>query len=309
MDNTTPDGYRSGFVALAGRPNVGKSTLLNALLDQPIAAISPRPQTTRRKQLGILTLPTMQVIFIDAPGIHKPIHLLGEHMNSVAGETLREADLILAMLDASEPLQEDDQRMAERLRALDPSPPTLLVMNKVDLIPSEELTRFDLEAQKILPGVETMAISAQQDPDFEPLLTWIRTHLPEGPQYYDPQQVTLTYERDIAADLIRAAALRVLRDEVPHAIEVRIDEYKERDDHGAYIAATLFVERESQKGIVIGKGGTRLREIGTLARREIEAMSGRQVYLKTRVKVLKGWRNEPRHLRSFGFELRQKRER
>lgn len=299
-----PEGHRSGFVALAGKPNVGKSTLINALLGQRVTAVSPRPQTTRRRQLGILSLPNAQVIFIDTPGIHKPLHKLGEQMNAKALEVLDEPDLLLVLFSLSHPPDADDEQVARRVRALDHKPPTLIVLNKVDLVSPEELLERTQAYEALLPDTESFTTSATREDNLERLLQRVLESLPHGPRYYPDDEITDAYERDIAADLIRAAALQLLRDEVPHCIAVRIDEYKERNELGAYIAATLFVERESQKGIVIGKGGSMLREIGTLARQEIEVMSGRNVYLKMRVKVLPGWRNDPNALKRLGFDTR-----
>ena len=296
-----PEGHRSGFVALAGRPNVGKSTLINAFLEQRVAAVSPRPQTTRHRQLGILTLPTAQVIFIDTPGIHKPLHKLGVQMNVEAIEALEDADLLLVMFDMSRFPTEDDQRVAERIKTLNPRQPTLVVLNKIDLVPPNELINRQAAFAALLPEMEIYAISSTRGDNRDQLLQRILRLLPLGPRYYPEEEITDTYQRDIAADLIRAAGLKLLRDEVPHCIAIRIDEYKERDHQGTYIAATLFVERESQKGIVIGKGGAMLRKIGTMARKEIEAMSGRKVYLNLRVKVLSGWRNDESALKRLGF--------
>jgi GTP-binding protein Era len=298
----TPAGHRSGFVALAGRPNVGKSTLVNAYIGQHVAAVSPRPQTTRRRQLGILTLTNAQVIFVDTPGIHKPMHKLGQHMVLEAQEVLEDADLIVVIFSLKQLPQEEDIMVATRVMAIEPTPPILIALNMLDLVPPADLTNRTQAYQSLMPGVEALAISATQGDHREQLLERIVELLPPGPRYYPEEDVTDLYERDIAADLIRAAALNLLRDEVPHGIAIRIDEYKERNGHGAYIEATLFVERNSQKGIVIGKGGSMLREIGTMARMEIEAMSGRKTYLKLRVKVLKGWRNDPGALRKLGFE-------
>ncbi|UCF61137.1 MAG: GTPase Era [Anaerolineaceae bacterium] len=297
----TQGGHRSGFVALAGRPNIGKSTLINAFLGQNIAAVSPRPQTTRFRQLGILTLPNAQVIFVDTPGIHKPLHKLGEQMNADALEVLEDADLILVMFDISQLPTEDDERVAERVQQLSSKPPMLVVLNKVDLIPPDEILEHQSDFETLLPDTEIHVISSTRGDGRDVLLDRILELLPFGPQYYAEDIITDAYERDIAADLLRAAALNLLRDEVPHCIAIRIDEYKERNEHGAYIEATIFVERNSQKGIVIGKGGAMLREIGTLARKEIEAMSGRKVYLKLRVKVLPKWRNDMNALRRLGF--------
>lgn len=302
MANTdTPEEHRSGFVAVAGRPNVGKSTLINAFLGQTIAAVSPRPQTTRRRQLGILTHPLVQVIFVDTPGIHKPRHKLGDQMNAQALEIMEDADLVLVIFDINQSPNDDDNRVAERVLKLSSDAPILMVLNKIDLVSPGEILDRQATFTSLLPSIEVHVISSTRGDNREQLLQRIVELLPRGPRYYPDDDITDLYERDLAANFIRAACLQVLRDEVPHCIAVRIDEYKERNTHGAYIVATLFVERDSQKGIVIGKGGAILREIGTLARREIEAMSGRKVYLKLHVKVQPGWRNDLKILKRLGF--------
>jgi GTP-binding protein Era len=296
-----PEGHKSGFVALVGRPNVGKSTLINAILAQQVAAVSPRPQTTRRRQLGILTLPEAQIIFMDTPGIHKPVHKLGRYMNREAQNALEDADIILVLYSLLERPTDEDKRVAGHVQRRDPQSPVLVALNMIDLIATEALDDRSAEYQALLPDEEIMHISATRGDNLDRLLQRIIELLPTGPRYYPEDDVTDVYERDIAADLIRAATLVSLRDEVPHCIAVHVDEYKERNQHGAYIHATLFVERDSQKGIVIGKGGSMLRQIGSKARHQIEAMSGRKVYLELRVKVLRGWRNNTSSLKQLGF--------
>lgn len=297
-----PEGFKAGFVAVAGRPNVGKSTLINTLLGQKIAAVSPKPQTTRKRQLGILTLPDRgQIIFIDTPGIHKPQHQLGQALNREAQEALDDADVVLFLVDGSQLPHDEDRMVAENIRQGAGSKPVLLAMNKVDLVREEDRPAREALYRQLYPEAAFLAISALTGENLQALVDWLLERLPESPPYYDPDQVTDLYEREIAADLIREAALHCLHDEVPHAIAVRIDEYRERGEGAAYIAATLFVERESQKAIVIGKGGSMIKKIGTLAREAIEAMSGRKVYLDLRVKVHKNWRNDPAMLRRFGF--------
>jgi GTP-binding protein Era len=293
--------YKSGFVAVCGKPNVGKSTLINTLLEQKIAAVSPRPQTTRKRQLGILTLAQAQVVFIDTPGLHKPRHKLGEAMNKEAADTLEEADLLLCLFDASQPPDEEDLLLAGRLRSLKRPVPALLVLNKSDLLDTKTLEQRRLAYQALLPQAELQVVSCKQHSGLQALLARLLALLPEHPPFYPDEVVTDLYEREIAADLIREAALNLLRDEVPHGIAIRIDQFQERNSQGAYIEATLFVERESHKGIVIGQGGGMLKQIGSLARREIEAMSGRKVYLALRVKVRPNWRNDEKTLKSFGY--------
>lgn len=297
-----PPGHRSGFVATVGRPNVGKSTLLNAYLGQAVAAVSPKPQTTQFRQLAILTLPNAQVIFVDTPGIHNPHHRLGELMDEMSTGVIRDADLVLVIFDLEQPPSEDDRRVAERLASLEAAPPMLIALNKVDSLTADDLATRRQEFESLLPSAElALAISALSGDNRDRLLAEIIDRLPEGPRFYDELAITDRFERDLAADFIRAAALELLRDEVPHSVAVRIDEFKERGEKGAYIAATLFVERESQKGIVIGKGGSMIRDIGSSARRGIEAMSGRSVYVDLRVKVSPGWRNDEDSLRRFGY--------
>ncbi len=305
MENQTiPDEFRAGFVAIAGRPNVGKSTLINRLLGQVIAAVTPRPQTTRRKQLGILSLEKAQVVLVDTPGVHRAHNKLGELMNREAGNAFHEVDVLLVLVDGSEPPQDEDRLLAEMVSAQTTqpdAPKVVLAVNKIDLVPPAELAGRFAAFQAVFPGASLLGISAERGDGIAELLAALVARLPISDAYFPDDQVTDLYEREIAADLVRAAALLHLRDEVPHAIAVRIDEYTEREDHGAHVSATLFVERESQKGIVIGRGGAQLKQIGSTARKAIEEMSGRKVFLDLRVKVRANWRNDEKVLRKFGF--------
>jgi GTP-binding protein Era len=298
LDETT---HKSGFVAVMGKPNVGKSTLLNALLKTKIAAVSPWPQTTRKRQMGILSLDNAQIIFVDTPGVHQPFHKLGEYMNQEAADVLEESDVALLVVDATEKPDDEDLLLINLLKDLGARLHKLVALNKIDLISQERLSENQQAYEELISQSEFVPISATQGQNLDLLIDKIVALLPEGPPFFPEDQITDLYEREIAADLIREAVLYHLREEVPHSIAVRIDEYRERNHQGAYIAATLFVERESQKGIVIGQGGTMLKEIGTAARHEIETMSGRKVYLKLRVKVRKNWRNDENALRLFGF--------
>ncbi len=300
MDDSSKN-FRAGYGALVGRPNVGKSTLMNALLGQKVAAVSPRPQTTRLRQLGILTLDNAQVIFMDTPGMHLPVHKLGEYMNQVAEDSLRDADVILWLVDASAPPTEEDRRVAARLMALKHQPPILLVLNKIDVVNAGVLAEREGLFQALLPQGKSITVSAVTGQNCEVLLQQILALLPEGAPFFSEDQVTDFYERDIAAELIREAALNNLRDEIPHGMAVRIDEFTERSNGSAYIHATLLVERETHKGIVIGKNGEMLKKIGSTARGEIESMSGRKVFLELKVKVNANWRNRPDALRWLGY--------
>jgi len=299
--------FRFGFVSVIGRPNVGKSTLINALLRQKVAAVSPKPQTTRRRQLGILTTDDSQIVFVDTPGIHNPRHKLGEFLNQEAEEALPGVDVVLFLVDVSVEPTDEDKWIATRLSRLARRTPLVLAPNKMDRVPTGELTPQIEAYQALVPeDTQTIPISATSGEGLDVLMTTLSELIPFRKPEYEPEQITDMYERDIAAELIREACLLHLRDEVPHGVAVRIDEFTERGYEGAYIAATIFVERESQKGIAIGRGAEMLKRIGTTARRQIEEMSGRSVYLDLRVKVLKEWRKDEKAMRRFGYKIRKK---
>lgn len=302
--------FRSAFIAIMGRPNVGKSTLVNALLGQKIAAVSPKPQTTRKRQLGILTTDTAQLVFVDTPGIHNPRHKLGTFLNQEAEEALEGVDVILWLVDASVRPREEDRQIASLLGRLPPRTPLVLAANKMDLVPAEMLT-LNVEAYQssLKREAQVISISATQNRNLDRLQGLLISLAPVRPPEFDEEQITDSYERDIAADLIREACLLYLRDEVPHGVGVRIDEFAERENGMLYIAATIFVERQSQKGIVIGERGKMLKQIGSSARKEIEEMGGRPVFLELRVKVLKDWRNNEDALRRLGYKIDRKKKR
>jgi GTPase len=307
----TPPHFRSGYVAVIGKPNVGKSTLLNAYLGQKISIVSNKPQTTRDRIIGILTQPTAQVIFIDTPGIHLPKHALGQYMIDVAYGAIAEADAIVFMVDVSERPDENDRRIAAALRDQPETRSVILALNKMDHLLSPEEMKAHVEAYWALAptpvGQEAPApwdwimLSATQGTNSVELLDKIIAALPEGPRYYPADQVTDRQERDIAAELIREQALLHLKQEVPHSVAVSIEQYDERPNGSVHIAATIYVERDSQKGIMIGSGGKMLKQIGADARHEIQRLVDNKVFLELWVKVRKNWRQDERELRDLGY--------
>jgi len=302
--------FRSGYIAIIGRPNVGKSTLVNALLGQKIAAVSPKPQTTRRRQLGILTEDKYQLVFVDTPGIHNVRNKLGKFLNQEAEESLAGVDVVVWLVDSSVKPTDEDKQIGQLLGKLPRRTPLVLAANKMDLIPAEALTR-NLEAYQasVKKEAQVVSISATHKLHLNELIELLVSFCPFRAPEYDEDQVTDSYERDIAADLIREACLNHLRDEVPHGVGVRIDEFKERENGMLYIGATIFVERDSQKGIVIGDGGKMMKAIGSDARKEIEDMGGRKVFLELRAKVLKDWRNDENAMQRFGYRMGKKKKR
>ncbi|WP_332690929.1 GTPase Era [Halalkalibacter lacteus] len=293
-------GFKSGFVSIIGRPNVGKSTLLNHVIGQKIAIMSDKPQTTRNKIQGVYTSNESQIVFIDTPGIHKPKHKLGDFMMKVAQNTLREVDLVLYVVDAAEVFGSGEEFIIERLE--NTSTPVFLVINKIDKIQPDKLlavidtyrTKYDFK--------EVIPISALQGNNVPTLMEQITKYLEEGPQYYPSDQVTDHPERFVVGELIREKVLHLTREEVPHSVAVNIEQMKKRESNETvYIGATIIVERSSQKGIIIGKQGSMLKEVGKRARTDIESLLGSKVFLELWVKVQKDWRNKPAHLRDFGF--------
>ncbi len=293
--------YRAGFVAVVGRPNVGKSTLMNHYLGQKIAITSAKPQTTRRTQLGILTRPDAQLVFVDTPGIHAPRNPLGEYMLEAAQRALNDADAALFIVDVSVPPGADDERLA-RLIAERPDPgPVVLAMNKADRLRPEDVLPHSAAYRALAPGAEWLLISATRGDNLDKLLDLLVQALPESPALFPEDEITLTHVRDLAAEFIREAALNALEEEVPHGVAVEVDEFQERPDGGAYIAATVYVERESHKGILIGKGGAMLKRIGSAAREAVEQLLGGKVYLDLHVKVRLNWRKKESDVRRLGY--------
>jgi GTP-binding protein Era len=297
---------KAGFISIIGRPNVGKSTLVNAFLGQKIAAVTPKAQTTRRRQMGILTNDEYQLVFLDTPGIHIPHHRLGDFLNQEALEAMNQVDVILWLVDASDGPTEEDQRIAATLAQMKKRAPLVLAINKIDMLPADRLVLKIAEYTDMVTNAEVYALSATRGEGRNELLDALVAKMPMREPEFDEGQITDFYEREIAAELVREACLIHLRNEVPHGVNVRIDEFVERGDKGAHISATVFVERDSQKGIMIGEGGSMLKKIGITARQEIESMSGRKVFLELRVKVEKDWRDDESALRRFGYKIETK---
>ena len=304
MDKTAGT-YKSGFVAVIGRPNVGKSTLLNQMVGQKIAIVSDTPQTTRNRILGILTLPDAQILFLDTPGVHKPQHKLGEYMVKSARSALREVDLILFVSDATESVGPGERFILDMLEG--ETAPVILVLNKVDLLPKEKLLPIITKYSGFRDFQAVVPVSALTGENTDRLLAVIKAALPEGPQYYPEDEVTDQPERIVAAELIREKIFRLTRDEIPHSTAVEVEEMKTRPNGDVFLRATVYVERDSQKGIVIGAAGVMLKEIGRQARLEMENIFGSRFFVDLWVKVRKDWRNKDSSLRMFGYDDRENR--
>lgn len=285
-----PEGHRSGFVAIVGRPNAGKSALLNRILDTKIAAVSPVPQTTRHRILGVLTRPDFQAVFVDTPGIHKPLHEMNRRMLKAAWEALEGVELILLLVDASKRMGGGDRFVLERLAEVDTT--RFLVPNKIDLIKKSRLLPMIEEYREAGDFAEFLPISAETGDGVDLLVAEIREYLPEGPRYYPGDQLTDVPLSFRIAEIVREHVFRQTRQEVPHSAAVTLDSMDERDDGLVTLHVSILVEKENQKGIVIGKQGRRLKKIGTAARKELEGLLGTQVHLDLWVKAAPKWRED-----------------
>jgi len=308
--------FVSGFCAIVGRPNVGKSTLLNAFIERKLAIMSSKPQTTRNRILGVYNRPGAQVVFLDTPGIHKPHHKLGEFMNKVAIGTMPEVDVVLFMVDGSEKEPGDgDKFVAEAVARA--GQPVVLVLNKMDKIQREDwyarMDTYKALSDPATRGTEPQAdarriewldivpISALNNRNIDGLLDLVVSRMEEGPQYYPEDMVTDQPEKFVMAEFIREKVLELTRDEIPHSVAVEIEEVQQRDNGMVYVAAAIFVERDSQKGILIGAKGAMLKQIGARARVDIEELLGSKIFLELFVKVREDWRNKQSTLRSLGY--------
>jgi len=292
--------FKSGFVAIIGRPNVGKSTLMNQVIGQKIAFMSDKPQTTRNKIHGVYTTNHSQIVFLDTPGIHKRQSKLGDYMNQTAMSTLGEVEAALFLVDAADGLGGGDRYIAEQLKGL--KTPVILVLNKIDKIEPDALLPLITEYNKLHEFAEIIPISAKTGNNVNRLLELISSkYLPEGPQYYPEDQITDHPEQFVCAELIREKILHMTREEVPHSIAVAIEDMRVEQNGVVHVSAVIFVERDSQKGIIIGKQGALLKEVGRRARTDIENLLGSKIFLELWVKVKKDWRNQDRVLRDLGF--------
>lgn len=292
--------FKSGFVSVIGRPNVGKSTLVNSMIGQKVAIMSDKPQTTRNKILCVLSTDDAQVLFIDTPGIHKPKHKLGEYMVRTAEATLREVDVVLFVVDATMKKGPGEEYILERLAQI--NTPVILVVNKIDNVSRSAVLPIIEQYTKVREFAAVVPISALEKTNLTGLLEELKKYLEPGPQYYPSDMITDQPERLVIAEMIREKVLHNTREEIPHAIAVEVEEMTKRSNDDLYVRAVIYVERDSQKGIVIGAGGQLLKDIGRLAREDIQNLLGSKIYLDLWVKVKKDWRNREGILKSFGYE-------
>ncbi|HDA5724935.1 GTPase Era [Staphylococcus aureus] len=291
--------HKSGFVSIIGRPNVGKSTFVNRVIGHKIAIMSDKAQTTRNKIQGVMTRDDAQIIFIDTPGIHKPKHKLGDYMMKVAKNTLSEIDAIMFMVNANEEIGRGDEYIIEMLKNVKTL--VFLVLNKIDLVHPDELMPKIEEYQSYMDFTEIVPISALEGLNVDHFIDVLKTYLPEGPKYYPDDQISDHPEQFVVGEIIREKILHLTSEEIPHAIGVNVDRMVKESEDRVHIEATIYVERDSQKGIVIGKGGKKLKEVGKRARRDIEMLLGSKVYLELWVKVQRDWRNKVNFIRQIGY--------
>ena len=298
--------FRSGFACLVGRPNAGKSTLTNALVGEKIAITSSRPQTTRHAIRGVVNRPEAQLVLVDTPGLHRPRTLLGERLNDLVRETLLEVDVVGFCLPADQKVGPGDRFIAAELAEVRGGRPVVAIATKADAVDRGRLTEHLLAISQLVEADDVVPVSAVDGYQVDVLTDVLVSHLPPGPQLYPEGELTDEPESVLIAELVREAALEGVRDELPHSLAVVLEEIEPREDRPEDdplldVRVTLFVERESQKAIVIGKAGSRLRDVGTRARREIQALLGQRIHLDLRVKVAKDWQRDPKQLQRLGF--------
>lgn len=291
--------HKSGFVSIIGRPNVGKSTFVNRVIGHKIAIMSDKAQTTRNKIQGVMTRDDAQIIFIDTPGIHKPKHKLGDYMMRVAKNTLSEIDAIMFMVNVNEDIGRGDEYIMEMLKNV--KTPIFLVLNKIDLVHPDTLMPKIEQYQSYMDFTDIIPISALEGLNVDHFIDVLKSFLPEGPKYYPDNQISDHPEQFVVSEIIREKILHLTSEEIPHAIGVNVDRMIKEDEDRVRIETTIYVERDSQKGIVIGKGGKKLKEVGKRARRDIEMLLGSKVYLELWVKVQRDWRNKINFIRQIGY--------
>ncbi|QHW37108.1 GTPase Era [Staphylococcus ursi] len=291
--------YKSGFVTIIGRPNVGKSTFVNRVIGHKIAIMSDKAQTTRNKIQGVMTQEDAQIVFLDTPGIHKPKHKLGDYMMKVAKNTLSEIDAVMFMVNVNEEIGRGDEYIMEMLKTV--KTPVFLVLNKIDLVHPDALMPRIEQYQRYMDFAEIIPISALEGHNVDHFINVLKAYLPEGPQYYPDGQISDHPEQFVVSELIREKILQTTSEEIPHAIGVNVERMTQESEDRVHIEAVIFVERDSQKGIVIGKGGKKLKEIGKRARLDIEYLLGSKVYLDLWVKVQKDWRNKSSFIKQMGY--------
>ena len=291
--------HKSGFVSIIGRPNVGKSTFVNRVIGHKIAIMSDKAQTTRNKIQGVMTRDDAQIIFIDTPGIHKPKHKLGDYMMRVAKNTLSEIDAIMFMVNVNEDIGRGDEYIMEMLKNV--KTPIFLVLNKIDLVHPDALMPRIEKYKEYMDFTEIIPISALEGLNVDHFIDVLKSYLPVGPKYYPDDQISDHPEQFVVSEIIREKILHLTSEEIPHAIGVNVDRMIKEDEDRVRVEATIYVERDSQKGIVIGKGGKKLKEVGKRARHDIEMLLGSKVYLELWVKVQRDWRNKVNFIRQMGY--------